>query len=107
VAIEEYLPNARLAHKRLSPFVSGKFDLVLNRNSGFHPSEVTRILTSGGTFLTNQVHGLTLSDLLALFGASPQWPDATSEKYIPLQEQIENCGELTFEDRLYLVEVRK
>jgi SAM-dependent methyltransferase len=101
LATEDYPPNVRLAHERLSPlgvpvieaisnelnalpFASETFDLVINRNSSFHPAEIARILTAGGTFLTNQVHGLTLYDLLAAFGASPQWADATPEKYIPL-----------------------
>ncbi len=26
-------------------------------------------------------------DLMAMFGVSPQWPDATPEKYVPLLEQ--------------------
>jgi SAM-dependent methyltransferase len=103
VATEDYPPNVQLLHERLSPFgvpvieaisnelnalpfASGTFDLVLNRNSAFHPAEVARILTSGGTFLTNQVHGLTLLDLLTTFGATPQWAEATPEKYVPLLE---------------------
>ena len=102
-ATENYPPNARLAHQRLSPlgvkvleaastesaalpFAKGAFDLVLNRNSSFNASELARVLTPGGRFLTNQVHGLTLSDLLAVFGASPQWPLASAERYVPLLE---------------------
>jgi SAM-dependent methyltransferase len=103
VAIEDYPPNVRLSHERLSPlgvpvieatsnelvalpFASGTFDLVINRNTAFHPADVARVLSSGGTFLTNQVHGLTLLDLLTIFGATPQWAEATPEKYIPLLE---------------------
>jgi SAM-dependent methyltransferase len=103
VAIEDYPPNVRLSHERLEPlgvpvieavsnelvalpFASGTFDLVINRNTAFHPSDVARVLSSGGTFLTNQVHGLTLLDLLTAFGATPQWAEATPEKYIPLLE---------------------
>src|SRR5690606_29912029 len=36
----------------------------------------------GGIFLTQQVHGLYAHDLMAHFGASPQWPDATYEDAI-------------------------
>lgn len=103
VATENYPPNTRLAHQRLSPlgvtvieavsteqaalpFASKMFDLVLNRNSSFNPVELARILTPGGIFLTNQVHGLSLSELLEVFGAVPQWPEATPEKYVPLLE---------------------
>ena len=68
------------------------------------PDEVARVLASGGTFLTQQVHGLWADDLLAAFDAKPQWPDATPEKYLPrLQEaglEIVNApswsGELVF-----------
>ncbi len=45
--------------------------------SGFNPDEVARILAPGGTFLTQQVHGLWAQDLLEAFDAKPQWPDET------------------------------
>ena len=100
VATEEYPPNLRLATQRLSPFgvevidvplsdnglmpfADGEFELVLNRHSGFNPLEVARILAPGGTFLTQQVHGLWAVDLLAAFDAKPKWPDATLDKYLP------------------------
>lgn len=100
VATEEYPPNFRLATECLSPFgvqvvdvrlteddlmpfAEGEFDLVLNRHSTFNAKEVSRILAPGGTFLTQQVHGLSAYDLLAVFNAKPQWPEATLEKYVP------------------------
>jgi SAM-dependent methyltransferase len=100
VATEEYPPNFALATQRLAPhgaqvfsvpltdydpmpFADGEFDLVLNRHAGFNPAEVARILAPGGTFLTQQVHGMWAWDLLAVFGAQPQWPDATPAKYAP------------------------
>ena len=103
VATEDYLPNFELASKRLSPlgadvvktpvstihpmpFAGAEFDLVLNRHAAFNSSEVARVLTSGGTFLTQQVHGMSAWDLQAVFGAKPQWPDSTAEKYTPLLE---------------------
>ena len=123
VATEHYPPNFKLATERLTPFGAkvvdiqlsdfgpmpfsdGEFDLVLNRHAAFNPYEVGRVLTSGGTFLTQQVHGLWAVDLLAAFDAKPQWPDATPEKYLPrLQEaglEIVNAqnwsGELAFTD---------
>jgi len=101
VATEDYPPNFRLATERLTPlgatvidveltdtalmpFEDSEFDLVMNRHAAFNPAEVARILASGGTFLTQQVHGMWAYDLLAVFGAKPQWPDATPEKYLPL-----------------------
>jgi SAM-dependent methyltransferase len=123
VVTEEYLPNFRLATVRLSPFgvqvvdvrladdgtmpfANGEFDLVLNRHSGFNAKDVARILAPDGTFLTQQVHGLWAYDLLAFFGAKPQWPDATLGKYVPqlkaagltIADTQEWSGQLLFTD---------
>lgn len=103
MATEEYPPNLALAHTRLEPlgvqvvdvhctevdpmpFAGGEFDLVLNRHGAFNSAEVARILAAGGTFLTQQVDSHWAEDLQALFGASPQWPDATLACYAPLLE---------------------
>jgi len=94
VVTEDYPPNVRLACERLSPlgvrvevveltrdgalpFADAEFDVVLNRQSGFNPAEVARVLSPGGTFLMQQVDGRWGHDLMAVFGASPQWPDET------------------------------
>ncbi len=123
VATENYLPNFKLATERLSPlgvkvihvqlndcapmpFVDSEFDLVLNRHAAFNSHEVARVLTLGGTFLTQQVHGLWVHDLFAAFDAKPQWPDATPEKYVPrlktagleIVDLQEWSGRLTFND---------
>jgi len=104
VATEDYPPNVILATERLTsygvkvydveltdtgsmPFIDGEFDLVLNRHSSFNCNEVARILAPGGTFLTQQIHGLWGQDLIEAFGAKPQWPDSTPEKYEPLLER--------------------
>jgi SAM-dependent methyltransferase len=100
---EDYAPNVKLVNERLGPlgvqvtvvsltrdgampFEGGEFDLVLNRHSGLNCAEVARVLTTGGTFLTQQIHGLWAQDLLAVFGATPQWPDSTPEYYVPRME---------------------
>jgi len=100
VATEAYPPNVSLAYRQLAPFgaglviarltdegpmpfADGAVDVVLNRHGAFNPAEVARVLAPSGTFLTQQVHGLWAHDLLAVFGATPQWPDATPEKYVP------------------------
>jgi SAM-dependent methyltransferase len=123
VATEHYPPNFKLATERLvplgaqvldieitdtgpMPFADGEFDLVLNRHAGFNPAEVARVLAAGGTFLTQQVHGMWAADLLAAFDAKPQWPDATPEKYVPrlqaagleIVDQQNWSGELAFTD---------
>ena len=103
VATEDFAPNYELASGRLSPlgatvvrtavsdtaampFADGEFDLVLNRHAAFNARAVARILASGGSFLTQQVHGMWAWDLLAAFDVEPQWPDATPTKYVPLLE---------------------
>jgi hypothetical protein len=88
------------------PFADGEFALVLNRHSGFNAKEVARILAPGGRFLTQQVHGSWAYDLLAVFGAKPQWPEATLEKYVPqlraagltIADAQEWSGQLAFTD---------
>ncbi len=123
VATEEYPPNFCLASSRLvplgvrvvdvrltdtdpMPFVNGEFELVLNRHAAFNPDEVARILAPDGTFLTQQVHGLWAEDLLAIFGARAQWPDASLAKYVPqlqaagleITDMRDWCGQLSFSD---------
>lgn len=123
VATESYPPNLQLATERLAPlgvqvldvaaderinlpFGDASFDLVLNRHGGLNIAEIARVLTPGGSLLTQQVHGLTLVDLLTLFGATPQWPDATPETYLPriahagltLVALREHTGTMTFLD---------
>ena len=123
VVTEDYPPNFKLATERLSPlgvqmvdvpltdthpmpFADGEFDLVLNRHSGFNARDVARILAPGGAFLTQQVHGLWAYDLLACFEATPQWPEATLEKYVPqlkaaglaITDTREWSGRLSFTD---------
>jgi SAM-dependent methyltransferase len=91
---EDYAPNFRLAMERLAPlgvrveepslndgiplpFAGGEFDLILNRHSAIGARELVRILARGGTFLTQQIDGRWGQDLLAVFGAEPQWPEAS------------------------------
>ena len=92
VATEEYLPSLMLARERLSPygvevvetepsslkqklpFGDGKFDLVIDRHTCFNISEVERILTPNGIFLTEQVDGRNHEDLCQIFDCEPQWP---------------------------------
>jgi SAM-dependent methyltransferase len=98
VVTEDYPPNVELASSRLGPlgvqvkvveltadgvlpFEDDEFELVLNRHSGLNPSEVTRILARGGTFLTQQIDGRWAYDLAAIFGAEPLWPECSLATY--------------------------
>ncbi len=104
VAIEGYHPNFLIAKDRLKPlgvtvveanevhelpFKDSEFDLVLNRHSGINEQEIYRITSSPGTFLTQQVSGDSMSDLQAVFGAKPQWPDSVLEK---VQMKLREAG---------------
>ena len=99
-ATEGYVPNLDVARRRLAPlgvsvfqantasgmpFDDGSFDLVLNRHGGFRPAEMHRVLKRGGVFLTQQVGGDNLADLVVLFGAELKYPQSTLER---------NAGEL-------------
>lgn len=53
------------------PFREDTFDLVLDRHSSYRPSEVARVLSRGGTFLTQQ-RGEGDDELLRTFGRSVQ-----------------------------------
>lgn len=72
VATEGYPPNIAVARNRLEPlgvsvvdadgedllpFPEHSFDLVINRHESYVPSELHRILASGGLFMTQQVGG--------------------------------------------------
>lgn len=123
VATEGYPPNFALASVRLEPlgvrvveahsdevslmpFADGEFELVINRHAALHLDEIARILAAAGTLLTRQVHGMWAHDLLAVFGAYPQWPDASPQKYVPWLKQVglelidrrEWSGKLVFTD---------
>jgi SAM-dependent methyltransferase len=86
-ATEGYPPNLPLARRRLEPlgvrvepplpggrlpFADAGFDVVINRHEAYVPTEVRRVLRSGGRFLTQQVGGrdnIRLNQLLGAAGA--------------------------------------
>ena len=83
IATEQWGPNARLAHGRLRargipliwceaegrrmPFRDATFDLVLDRHEALDPVEVDRVLSAGGTLLTQQVTSRTWPELRRFF----------------------------------------
>jgi SAM-dependent methyltransferase len=103
-ATEGWAPNVEIARRRLDPldvdvvgvgggtdlpFPDRSFDLVLDRHTAFDAAEVARVLRPGGTFLTQQVDGRNLADLIERFGAQPQFPDITLER---LSGQLRGAG---------------
>jgi SAM-dependent methyltransferase len=93
VAIEDYQPNVAIARRRLAPLgvevleasaseqplplKDASFDLAVNRHGALDLTEVARLLRPGGQFLTQQVGGDDLGDLIARFGATPKLPGHT------------------------------
>jgi len=112
-ATEGYPPNLRLAQERTAPygikvydvpttlvdslpFPDESFDLVLDRHSAFNVSEVARILSRGGTFLTQQVDGRR-TDLHEAFDVEAQWPYYTLDFQLNLLQGLPLTIELAQE----------
>ncbi|PGW55744.1 SAM-dependent methyltransferase [Bacillus thuringiensis] len=83
-ATEGYAPNVPIARKKLEPlgvtvievtddtalpFQDGQFDLIINQHELYAASEVNRILSPNGIFLTQQVGGLDCVELNEQFSA--------------------------------------
>jgi SAM-dependent methyltransferase len=88
VATEEWEVNAPVAAARLRPlsvdvvrcsspvlpFRDEAFDLVLDRHEELDPTEVARVLRTGGTVLTQQVHEDSWPELRRFFPRKPVFP---------------------------------
>ena len=96
LATEAYAPNVALARARLKPLGAtvfdtsrdsariplsdGSVDLILNRHGSIPPTEVARLLTPGGQYLTEGVDARWASELVEAFGRScPAAPTSESE----------------------------
>ncbi len=87
VATEEWAVNAPVARERLAPlggevvrcsslalpFLDASFDLVLDRHEELDPSEIDRVLSPGGCFVTQQV-------------VSDHWPELT--EFFPHRQSL-------------------
>ena len=81
VATEEWSVNVPVAKRNLTkvgietihcrsvqlPFNAGSFDLVINRHEDLEPSEVARVIRSGGRVITQQVDRDNWKELRAYF----------------------------------------
>lgn len=63
------------------PFEDARFDVVLDRHEAYVTSEVFRILTPGGAFVTQQVDGRDFEETHALFGGAPAYSHVTLENF--------------------------
>ena len=102
---EAYPPNVELCKRTLSPlgidvrqdfddseipFGADEFDVVINRHEAFDVNEVSRILTSGGYFITQQVGSKNNNDLSnkLIDGFSPRFPDHDLKNNIQLLQDL-------------------
>ncbi|WP_181958431.1 class I SAM-dependent methyltransferase [Nonomuraea deserti] len=85
-ATEGYLPNLPIARRRLEPlgievaavgeddvlpFPDDSFTLVASRHESYDPSEIRRVLTGDGLFITQQVGGRNLEEVNEALAAPP------------------------------------
>jgi SAM-dependent methyltransferase len=110
-ATEQYKPNVEVAHKRLEPlgvkvieieeekeppfnsdlpFEDDYFDLIINRHEAYYPPELIRILKPGGIFITQQVGGSNMHDLVYFMTGEPvKMPNWNLESAV---EELETAG---------------
>ncbi len=98
-ATEGYEPNVEVARKRLEPlgvnvvplvdestlpFRENEFEVIINRHEYYDPGEVRRILTPGGSFITQQVGEGNDVEINRWLGAEPpeekEWNVETAAK---------------------------
>lgn len=93
-ALDNADQDGRTDHGRL-PFRDGSFDLVCNRHESFRAAEVCRVLTPGGTFITQQVDCRSDEEMYRLLGIEvPPEPDS----WLALAEQQLNDAGLVVEE---------
>ncbi|WP_459502631.1 class I SAM-dependent methyltransferase [Bacillus sp. C1] len=105
-ATEGYTPNIPIAKKKLEPlgvkvlevtddnilpFDDGQFDLILNQHESYSVSEVKRILSPNGIFLTQQVGGLDCAEINEALGV-PLNPEFTDWKLKSALNELEQHG---------------
>ena len=88
-ATENYPPNVDLCRETLLPlgidfraadgkgvlpFEDASFDMVINRHGDFNPSEIHRVLKSGGLFITQQVGAENDRELVELLCGQTDLP---------------------------------
>jgi SAM-dependent methyltransferase len=64
-------------------FAPASFDVVLNRHAPVDAAEVTRVLRSGGVFLTQQVGARNTANICSIFGCTPGGTHASEPSQTP------------------------
>lgn len=102
-ATEGYTPNIPIAKKKLEPlgvkvtddntlpFDDRQFDLILNQHESYSASEVKRILSPNGIFLTQQVGGLDCAEINETLGV-PLNLEFTNWQLETALEEIQQSG---------------
>ncbi|MBB2890398.1 class I SAM-dependent methyltransferase [Flexivirga oryzae] len=131
VAMEGWRPNIGVAGKLLAsydvgvvgadgdpgsrgdllPFSDASFDLVLNRHEGYRQDEVLRVLSPGGTFLTQQVGGDEFGEIRSAFGMPPNAPQVNYRQFrddltavgFEVVDGAETAGHYVFDDVAALI----
>lgn len=101
VATEGWKPNVEVARRRLKPigvktvsvdeehkelpFDDSSFDTVINHHGAFEVEEVYRVLGGDGVFLTQQVGGDNLYDLVEFFDAELSFPRTLKDLEVPIR----------------------
>lgn len=106
-ATEGYPPNVPIAKERLEPlgvtvhsfeddqslpFSDDQFDFIMNKHEAYSPTELKRILTEDGQFITQQVGGTDMLELNRLLGASLE----TEFKHWNLDNAVKELQEAGF-----------
>ncbi|BCB03725.1 class I SAM-dependent methyltransferase [Bacillus sp. KH172YL63] len=115
-ATEGYPPNVPVARERLEPlgvrveeinedfhlpFEDNQFDLIINKHESYSPAEVKRILSAGGTFLTQQVGGDDCNGINIALGV-PIPEDYTHWTLEYAVQELEKEGfEVSYSNRAY------
>ncbi len=105
-ATEGYAPNIPIAKKKLEPlgvkvvevtddnvlpFDDGQFDFILNQHESYSASEVKRILSPNGIFLTQQVGSLDCTEINEALGVSLN-PEFTNWKLETALNELQQHG---------------
>ena len=105
-ATEGYMPNVSIAKNRLEalgvkvyevtndqnlPFKENEFDLILNKHESFDANEVRRLISNGGTFMTQQVGGTDCAEINEWFN-QPLNPEFAQWNLETARQQVEAAG---------------